>query len=73
MKNIVICLLVFFFTTNVALGQDEGFYLQLSKDTILAGNVLQISFVANNITGQFEAPDFDGLNVISGPNTSTSM
>ena len=73
MKNIVICLLAFFFTANNSFGQDEGFYLQLSKDTVLAGNVLQISFVANNITGQFEAPDFDGLNIISGPNTSTSM
>lgn len=53
--------------------QDEGFYLQLNSDTILAGNVLEVAFIANNVAGQFEGPDMEGINVVSGPNTSTSM
>lgn len=52
-------------------GQD--FNVQMSSDTILAGNVLNITFTANNVAGQFEGPDMQGLHVISGPNTSTSM
>ena len=60
-------------TGSTIFGQEEGFYIQLQKDTLLAGNVLQVNFVANNVSGQFEAPDLEGLNVIGGPNTSTSM
>jgi len=73
MKNIFIYLFAFCLSIGFSFGQDEGFYLEISHDTVLAGNVLHLSFVANNVSGQFEAPDFDGLNVISGPNTSTSM
>ena len=51
----------------------QEFNVQVSSDTILAGNILNITFTANNIAGQFEGPDLQGVNVISGPNTSTSM
>ncbi|MFT6334020.1 MAG: hypothetical protein ACJATI_000752 [Halioglobus sp.] len=51
----------------------QEFNVQVTSDTILAGNILNITFTANNIAGQFEGPDMQGLNVISGPNTSTSM
>ncbi len=51
----------------------QEFNIQVSSDTILAGNVLNITFTANNVAGQFEGPDLKGMNVISGPNTSTSM
>ncbi len=67
--NLKILILVLF--TLPIYGQD--FNVQVSSDTILAGNILNITFTANNIAGQFEGPDMLGLNVISGPNTSTSM
>lgn len=51
----------------------QSFNVNVSSDTILAGNMVTITFVANNIAGQFEGPNMQGLNVISGPNTSTSM
>ena len=63
-------LILLFFTLPV-FGQE--FSVNLSSDTILAGNVVTITFVASNIAGQFEGPNMQGLNVISGPNTSTSM
>ena len=66
------CFMIFFgLVSSFAIGQD--FSLSLSKDTILEGNTIKITFVANNIEGQFEAPDLSGLKVVSGPNTSVSM
>lgn len=53
--------------------QEGRFFAQVSTDTILLGNVIQVTFVANNVAGKFEAPRFENLQVISGPNTSTSM
>lgn len=73
MKHLIIYLFTFSLSIGFGLAQEEGFYLKINSDTILAGNVLQVSFVANNVSGQFEAPDMEGLNVVSGPNTSTSM
>lgn len=73
MKHLLFFLLSFVFSTVSVSAQDEGFYLNINKDTILAGNVLEISFIANNVSGQFEAPEMVGLNIVSGPNTSTSM
>ncbi len=51
----------------------QEFNVDISSDTILAGNVLNVTFVASNIAGQFEGPNMQGLNVVNGPNTSTSM
>ncbi len=73
MKHIYIYLFTFCLTIGGSFAQDEGFYLELSSDTVLAGNVLKLTFIANNVSGQFEAPDLEGLNVVSGPNTSSSM
>lgn len=73
MKKIILYLSAFLIGSVVSYAQEDAFYLQINSDTILAGNVLQISFVANNVAGKFEGPDLKELNVISGPNTSTSM
>lgn len=67
--NLKILILTLF--TLPLLGQE--FSVELSADTILAGNVLNVTFTARNISGQFEGPDLNGLTVIGGPNTSTSM
>ena len=73
MKRIALFLFVLVCGSGQLVGQDEGFSLSVSTDTLLAGNVLQLTFIANNVAGKFEAPDMNGLNVVSGPNTSTSM
>ena len=73
MKQYFIFLFIFITSLGVSLAQNDAFYLELKTDTVLAGNVLEVSFIANNIAGQFEAPDLTGIDVISGPNTSSSM
>ncbi|MEM9548949.1 MAG: BatD family protein [Bacteroidota bacterium] len=73
MKNIGMILLAICLNMGIVFGQEDGFYLEVSSDTVLAGNMLQVSFVANNISGQFESPNLDKLNVVSGPNSSSSF
>jgi len=73
MKHYFVFLLAFLLISESSIAQDDGFYLKLNKDTILAGNVLEVTFIANNVSGQFEGPDLSGLNIVSGPNTSSSM
>ena len=71
MKNVLSNIIMLLFVTQFMYGQE--FNVQVSSDTILSGNVLNVVFTANNIAGQFEGPDMQGLSIISGPNTSTSM
>lgn len=49
----------------------QSFDLYLSSDSILAGNVLEVTFKAENINGSFEGPDLKGLEIVSGPNTTS--
>ena len=73
MNKIYVILLAMCFNLGIGFGQEEGFYLEVSSDTILAGNVLQVTFVANHVAGQFDSPDFKDIGVISGPNSSSSF
>ncbi len=50
------------------------FRVEYNRDTVYLGNTVTISFVAENIDGEFESPhNFEELPVVFGPNTSRSM
>ncbi len=51
----------------------QSFSIEVSSDSVLLGNYIEVSFKLKNIKGQFEAPTFDGFTIISGPNMSSSM
>jgi len=51
----------------------QTFEVQLSTDSLLLGNQVKVQFVLDNIDGDFEAPDLIELNIVSGPNTSSSF
>ncbi len=52
----------------------QSFEIEVSSDSVLVGNYIIVSVTANNLEGrQFEAPDFDGMQVINGPNISNSI
>lgn len=55
--------------------QDEvRFTVEVSTDSLLMGNALQVRFILENGQGQdFQAPYFEGFKVVSGPNYSSSM
>lgn len=72
MKHLIItCLLTFGFT--LVIGQDISIVTEISNDTILLGNTGELRFTAKNAEVKFEGPDFDNIQIISGPNVSSSM
>ncbi|MEO5905298.1 MAG: BatD family protein [Saprospiraceae bacterium] len=46
--------------------------VEVSADTVTIGEFVEITYTIENGEGKFEAPDFTGLPVVSGPNTSSS-
>lgn len=54
--------------------ENVKFSVEVSNDSILMGNYFKVKFSLENAKGdQFVAPIFEGFNVISGPNFSSSM
>lgn len=72
MKYLSILTLLVIFTFSVQ-GQVIQVKTEISNDTILYGNVFNVRFTAKNAQVKFTAPEFEELQVISGPNVSTSM
>lgn len=55
-------------------GQEPGFRVRLSRDTVLLGNAVAVTFTLENAEGQsFQAPLFEAFDVVGGPNTATSF
>lgn len=46
---------------------------QVSNDSILIGNTIEIKYKIDNATGEFKAPYFENLTIVGGPNVSSSM
>jgi hypothetical protein len=54
--------------------QAVRFSVEVSTDSLLMDNPLQVSFTLENGAGNdFQAPLFNGFSVVSGPNVSSSM
>lgn len=49
------------------------FSCTLSSDSIEAGNYIRLTYLIENIDGELETPDFQGIKIVSGPNTSSQM
>jgi len=58
---------------NALLGQDINLKVEVSSDSVLVGNYIEVRFTIENGGGDFEAPQFEGFDVMSGPNTSSSF
>ena len=53
--------------------QDVIFKQELSYDTVLMGNVLEIKYSIKNANGDFQAPGFEDFTIVSGPNVSSQF
>jgi hypothetical protein len=54
--------------------QASKFTVSVSSDTVLLGNYFELKYTIENASASgFEAPDLYQFNVISGPNTSSSI
>lgn len=55
------------------IAQDAVFSARVSSDSILLGNYIKLTFLLENTAGtDFDAPDFEHFDVVSGPNISSS-
>ena len=65
----IICCLV-----TVAQSQDAQFKVEVSIDSLLMGNYTEVTFTLENAKGsRFQAPDFEGFQVVGGPSQSSSF
>lgn len=75
MKKLLFLIASFLMISTIAFSQKEiKLTIEVSSDSVLLGNYLEVKFTIENAeVKNFEAPSFDGFNIISGPNQSSSM
>ncbi|MEM6316353.1 MAG: BatD family protein [Bacteroidota bacterium] len=75
MKKILLLMASTILFSVVASSQEDAkLTVEVSNDSILLGNYIEVRFIVSNAAVQnFEAPNFNGFNIISGPSQSTSM
>lgn len=60
--------------TVVSYAQDAKFTATVTIDSVLLGNVIQVSFELKNAKGgQFNPPQFEHFDIVGGPNQSSSF
>lgn len=74
MKPMQLTLLLLLFSGAVIAQKAPKFTVAVSTDSILLGNYFQVKFTLENASGEnFQPPTFEGFQVISGPNLSSSV
>ncbi len=65
----------FMMLTISLISQEEAkFTVEISSDSVLLGNYIEVKFtIENTAVKNFEAPNFEGFSIVSGPNQSSSM
>lgn len=54
--------------------ENANFIVEISTDSILFGNYFQVKFTLENAQGDnFVAPEFEGFQLVSGPNLASSF
>src|SRR5947199_251233 len=61
------------FGTGLLFAQDVKFTASVSKNEVGTGEQFQVDFSVNGNADGFTPPNFNGFQVLSGPNVSTSM
>lgn len=61
------------FLAILAFADDVSFTAKASKNKIVTGETVQITYTINSNATNFKAPSFNGFKVISGPNQSSSF
>ena len=69
MKN---TLLILFVLSSLTLSA-QSFTVELSSDSILLGSYFELKFTIENTEADFEAPQFEKLQIVAGPNYSSSV
>ncbi len=73
MKGSFLFFILCCFSTSI-FAQDAQFTVSVSTDSILLGNYIEVSFTLENAKGSnFDIPEFEGFDVVGGPNQSSSF
>ena len=68
------CIVFVFLLWSTALwGQDVKFTASVDRNPVAVGEQFEVVFTVNGNAESFDAPAFNGFQVLSGPNQSTSM
>lgn len=70
-KHYILTLMVCW--ANLVWAQNIKFTASASKNTVGTGDVFEVTFAVNGNMERFTPPDFGGLQVVGGPNQSSSM
>ena len=69
-----LALMIFCCLAANLMAQDASLSVEVSSDTVLVGNYFELKYTIENADmSGFESPDLHKLNVIGGPNSSTSI
>ena len=72
--NKIILNLLFLAIACCLQAQEAQFSVSVSTDSLLMGNPLEVTFTLKNTDGKhFEAPVFEGFQIVGGPNQSSSF
>ena len=70
-KHYILWVLIFWSTGLFA--QDISFTASVSKNPVAVGEQFEVTFTLNGNAESFDPPSFNGFQMLSGPNQSTSM
>jgi len=54
-------------------GQNGSITVRIDKDTVYLNETMNIEYIIENCSGNFELPVFDNFEIVSGPNVSSSL
>ncbi len=67
----MICILI---AAQQAIGFSQAnLTVEISNDSILIGNTLSVRFKMENVNGDFQEPEFENMEIWSGPNVASSF
>lgn len=71
MKQFVFFML--FCMSGFLYAQDIVFKVEVTADTLYFGNPVGLKYTFENIQGVFDPPDFEGFDIVGGPNVSNQF
>ena len=74
MKSIILFSISLFIGISLLAQEGATFKVEVSTDSVLLGNYIEVTFTLENANMEdFQAPTFEGFQIISGPNQSSSF
>lgn len=65
-------LVLLFLPMTISSAQEAEFKVELSHDTLLLGNYVELKFTLENVQGKFSPPELTGFKLVAGPNQASS-